>query len=443
MNRLWVRLTLSQAAFLIIGILVVTLATGQALELALRREAAKQAVEGTDLIERLSEWNQSAGHGMRWMGRMGQTAARIILADRNGVVVYDGSGEAGRTLSAVERRLAVQLTDGEQLVGYVLPLATSALSREFATVLEVLRRTMLIAAAIAGAWALFASLLVSESVVAPLRRLVAGARALASGRLDHRIRASGPQETRELAQAFNQMAASLQEAESSRRELTADIAHELRTPLTVLQANLSAMLDGVYDMGHEEVSALYDQVLRLNRLVADLSQLAAFEAGHLAIEVAPTDLADALDRSLALFRPAAEAKGVTLTRDWPDSLPPVLADGSRVGQVLANLLSNALRHTPAGGAITVSAAAAGPEMEVSVTDTGEGIAESDLARVFERLYRVDQSRSRDHGGSGLGLAIARQLVEAMHGTIGVSSRPGQGSRFWFRLPLALGARTDR
>ncbi len=442
MNRLWVRLTLSQAAFLIIGILVVTVVTGQALELALRREAAKQAIEGTDLIERLTEWNRSAGHGMRWMGRMGQNA-RIILADRNGVVVFDRSGEAGRTLTALERRLAVQLTDEGKLAGYVLPLATSALSREFSSVLQVLRRTMLVAALIAGAWALFASLLVSESVAGPLRRLVAGARALAAGQLDHRIREGGPQETREMARAFNQMAADLQEAESSRRELTADIAHELRTPLTVLQANLSAMIDGVYDMGQEEVSALYDQVLRLNRLVADLGQLAAFEAGHLAIEVAPTDLGAALERSLALFRPAAEAKGVALTIGRPPELPAVLADGSRVGQVLANLLSNALRHTPAGGTITVSAAAVGEMVEVSVSDTGEGITESDLPRVFKRLYRVDQSRSREHGGSGLGLAIARQLVEAMHGTIGVSSRPGQGSRFWFRLPPAPVPPVDR
>lgn len=436
MNRLWVRLTLFQAGFLLIGILVVTFVTGQALELALRREAAKQAVEGTDLIERLTEWNQSGGHGMRWMGRMGQNTSRIILADRDGVVVYDWSGESGRTLTSLERRLAVTLLDDDgELAGYVLPLATSALSREFATVLQTLRRTMILAAAVAGAWTLFASLLVSESVAKPLRRLVAGARALAAGRLDHRIEEGGPQETRELAQAFNHMASSLQEAEVSRRELTSDIAHELRTPLTVLQGNLSAMMDGIYDMGHEEVAALYDQVLRLNRLVADLGQLAEFDAGHLTIEVAPVDLVPVVEYSLSLYRPAAEAKGVALTGNWPADLPAVMADVSRVGQVLANLLSNALRHTPTGGSITVAAVRAGTAVEMSVMDTGEGIAPTDLPHVFERLYRVDPSRSREHGGSGLGLAIARQLIEAMHGTIGATSEPGRGSRFWFRLPL--------
>ncbi|NLT42976.1 MAG: HAMP domain-containing protein [Anaerolineae bacterium] len=435
MNRLWVRLTLSQAAFLLIGILLVTVVTSQALELALRREAAKQAVEGTDLIELLGEWNRGAGHGMRGMGRMGQ-GATVIVADREGVVVYDWSGEAGRTLSALERRLAVPLLSDGEVAGYVLPLATSSLSREFATILQVLRRTMLIAAVLAGAWALLASLLVSESVAAPLRRLATGARALAAGRLDHRIQERGPQETRELAQAFNQMAVALQQAEAGRRELTSDIAHELRTPLTVLQANLSAMLDGVYDVGHEEVAALYDQVLRLNRLVTDLGQLAEFDAGHLAIEVAPADLVPVLEHSLSSYRPAVEAKGVSLSGAWHDSLPPVLADPARVGQVLTNLLSNALRHTPEGGAITVQATLAGRFVEIGVTDTGEGIPPTELDRVFERLYRVDASRSREHGGSGLGLAIARQLVEAMRGTIGATSRPGEGSRFWFRLPLA-------
>ncbi|NPV08410.1 MAG: HAMP domain-containing histidine kinase [Anaerolineae bacterium] len=438
MNRLWVRLTLSHAALVLLGILLVAFLTGQALELTLRREAARQALEGTDLVARLEEWNraQGRGMGMGWMHRMSPGAPRVILADRNGLVVYDWQGEPGRYLTALERRLAVRLTDGGEFAGYVLPLSVSALSQEYAVVLQVMRRTMLIAAGVAALGALLASLLVSESLSAPLRRLVAGARAVAAGKLEHRIEAGGPDEARELAHAFNHMAASLQDAERRRRELTADIAHELRTPLTVLQGNLSAMLDGVYAPSEEEVAALYDQVLRLNRLVHDLGQLAEFDSGRMSLELAPVDLAESLESSLTIFRPAMEARGITLVGDWPSHLPPVLADGSRVGQVLANLLSNALRHTPEGGTVRVEAKPADDALEVSVSDTGEGISEAELPHIFDRLWRAEHSRSREHGGSGLGLAIARQLVEAMHGSIGVTSSLGQGSRFWFRLPVA-------
>ena len=434
MNRLWVRLTVSHAVFVILGILLVTFLTGQALELALRREAARQALLGTDLIDQLA--TRTPGHGMGAMHRLGPNMPHLILADGTGQVVYDWQGEPGRYLTALERRLAVRIVSDGELAAYVLPLSVSALSQEYTVVLQVLRRTMLIASAVAGLGALLASLLVSESLTAPLRRLVAGARAVAAGRLDHRIEAQGPSETRELAHAFNHMAESLQDAERRRQELTADIAHELRTPLTVLQGNLSAMLDGVYTPSEAEVAALYDQVLRLNRLVQDLGQLAEFDSGRMALELAPVDLAESLESSLALFRPALEAKGVALIGHWPDQMPLVLADRFRLGQVLANLLSNALRHTPEGGSVRLEARQVGDAIEVSVADTGEGIPEAELAYVFERLWRADRSRSREHGGSGLGLAIARQLVEAMHGSIGATSTPGQGSRFWFRLSAA-------
>ena len=435
MDRLWVRLTASHAALVLLAILATTLITAQALELALRREAARQVAVESGLLQRMQELANLEHQSMMAGFRRGQAMMpRIILADRQGNVRYDWRGETGRSLTPLERRLAVAIVVDGQVVAYVLPMAVSALSEEYALVLRIMRRTMLVAGLVAGLGALVVSLLVSESVTQPLRRLVAAARAIAGGDLKKRIEARGPRETRSLAEAFNQMAASLEEAEQRRRDLTADIAHELRTPLAVLQGNLSAILDGVYTPSKEEVAALYDQVLRLNGLVADLGELAQFDSGHLLLQLGPADLVPLLERTVALFQPAAEAKGVSVATQWPAELPLVTADAARVGQVLNNLLSNALRYTPPGGEVVLGADAEGTTVEIWVADTGEGIPEADLPHVFQRFWRAEHSRSREHGGAGLGLAIVKQLVEAMSGTIGVQSDAGKGARFWFRLP---------
>ncbi|MGQ9553425.1 MAG: sensor histidine kinase [Anaerolineae bacterium] len=450
MNRLWVRLTLSHAALVLGSILLVAFVLGQVIELAVRREAARQVATRSGLVERIPELVARLKQRQEGRGdhQVMSGSVRVVLADEQGQVLYDWRGGEDRDLTLWERRLAVPIRVNGRVVAYVLPMPISAVGQEFAPILRALRRTVIVASATFAVGALIISLVLSESVTSPLRRLVVGARAIAAGDLSKRIEPCGPQETNDMAHAFNQMAAALQDAERRRREFTADIAHELRTPLSVLQGNLSAMLDEVYTPSKEEVAALYDEVLRLNRLVQDLAQLAQADSGQLRLALELVDVGKLLDRSVSLFRPAAEAKGVSLQPNWPEAIPPVTADPTRAGQVLDNLLSNALRHTPSGGQIEVGARPLDGYVEVWVADNGEGIASEDVRHVFRRLWRAEPSRSREHGGSGLGLAIAKRLVEAMGGTIGVESNRGQGARFWVRMPLvpartaANGGRSD-
>ncbi|MHB0878482.1 MAG: sensor histidine kinase [Anaerolineae bacterium] len=436
MNRLWVRLTLSHTALALMAISIVVLVTSAVLTLNLRRYAARQLADRAGIIERIPELAAMAERHQGMMGGMqAGMGPQVIVAGPDGRVVYDRGGGAGRMLTQLERQVAVRVYANGQLAGYVLPVWTESLSGEFATVLSVLQRTLLVTGLLAVVAAFVTGRWLSGGVSAPLRRLAAGAGEVARGNLSQRIEPTGPEETQQLAQAFNSMAADLLAAEQSRRAMTADIAHELRTPLAVLQGNLSAMLDGVYTPSRQELAALYDEVLRLSRLVQDLGQLAELDAHQPRLAIAPTDVGRLLEQAVTLFQVAGEEKGVRLVRDWPAMLPPVSADASRLGQVLNNLLSNALRHTPVGGRVDVGARPGDAHVELWVADSGDGISPEDLPHVFERFWRAEQSRSRDHGGSGLGLSIAKQLVEAMGGSIGVESAADGGTRFTVRLPL--------
>jgi signal transduction histidine kinase len=230
------------------------------------------------------------------------------------------------------------------------------------------------------------------------------------------------------------------------------VAHELRTPLTNIRGYLEALQDGVVEPERHIIDSLHEEAMLLNHLVDDLQDLSLAEAGHLKLEPQPVALADVVDRAVEAVRPRTEAEGITLQIDLPEDLLLDI-DPQRIGQVLRNLLENALAHTPSGGEVAVSAHAACPEpsgalslskgrrgdqwVEVSVRDTGAGIAAEDLPYVFERFYRADKSRSRATGGAGLGLAIARQLVEAHGGRIWVESTEGEGSTFTFALPISI------
>ena len=273
----------------------------------------------------------------------------------------------------------------------------------------------------------------------PLAEVMAAADAVAEGDLSVRVRENAPGELGRLARSFNRMAAGLERAEQQRRSLTADVAHELRTPLHILQGNLEGILDGIYQPDTEQISAALDETRLLARLVDDLQTLSLAEAGQLPLHRVPVAAADLVEDVVTSFSGQAAQAGVELRADLPADpagLPQLQADPDRLDQVLSNLVANALRYTPAGGRITVSARAVPGGVRLAVTDTGAGIPPEDLPYLFERFWRGDRARTRQPGtGSGLGLAISRRLVEAHGGTLqAFSPGPGQGSQFVADLP---------
>jgi signal transduction histidine kinase len=283
-----------------------------------------------------------------------------------------------------------------------------------------------------------------RGIATPLAGIMAAADAVAEGDLSVRVPDGGPGEFGRLANSFNHMVQELERSDQQRRNLTADVAHELRTPLHIIQGNLEGVLDGVYDASPAHIEATLDETRLLARLVEDLRTLSLAEAGQLPLHLEEVDLCELLADARTSFSGQAEAKGVTLLATYQGvdveetthpPCPAVRADLGRLDQILGNLLSNAIRHTPEGGTIALRASSIEQGTRIEVSDTGEGIPAEDLPYIFDRFWRGDPSRSHaSGGGTGLGLAITRQLVRAHGGRIYVESRPGQGTTFTVELP---------
>jgi signal transduction histidine kinase len=285
--------------------------------------------------------------------------------------------------------------------------------------------------------ALLLGVLFVKGLLRPVNELTDAARAVAGGELSRRVEIRTSDEVGELSMAFNQMAENLELSEDRRREMTADIAHELRNPLAVIKARLEAIIDGVHPLEVESIEPILEQSELLNHIVEDLRTLALADAGQLSLELSRTDLGLIVQKVVETYRPEAQTIGISLIADIPPE-PPIygMVDAVRVEQILGNLIMNALRYTPEGGNVTLRLRYDSHRSKVvlEVIDTGEGIPAPDLERVFERLYRVDPSRSRQAGGSGLGLAITRKLVEAHDGSIHAENRSDGGAIFRIELP---------
>lgn len=291
-----------------------------------------------------------------------------------------------------------------------------------------------LAAAAAG---VFVISLTTRQALAPVHSLTRAAGALGRGDLSSRVPVSSRDEVGLLSHTFNDMASQLEDAEVLRRTMTADVAHELRTPLSNLQGYLEAISDGLVKPDADTINSLHSQVLHLTQLVEDLRLIAMVEAGSIRMERVETNLGDLADLTVDSFKPRASEHEITLSLYREDALPSLQLDETRMRQVLANLVENAINYTPDGGSIDVSVTTDGGDVAMAVTDTGRGIPAEDIGHVFDRLYRVDVSRNRTTGGVGLGLTVVKQLVEAHGGTVSVESpahRDGSGTRFTVRLP---------
>ncbi len=476
MQRLWVQLSLGSALIMMGSVLLVSLLINRQVDSHFRTFIAQDQLRDSQIVTRLEEHYASqgswqgveqlllaralapGGHGQGQGLRLGRPD--LTLADAEGHIIYsDLATSPAAALDRADMEQALPLTGQDQTIGYLVVQSPQAavLSQQASSFLAQVNQALLRAALVASTLGVLFGLLLARSVIKPLDGLAAAARQIAQGHLDQRVPLTGSAEIAALAASFNTMAEALHQSEQARQRLVADLAHDLRTPLSVIQGNLQAMLDGVYPLEQAELAIIYDETILLSRLIDDLRELARADAGQLQIAPQPLELLPILDHTAAIFAEQAEAKQIALTVHAAPGLPLVLADADRLRQVLRNLLSNALRYTPAGGQITITAgavpapdyAAAPPQtapaghaapgyVQVAVRDTGVGIAREDLPYVFQRLWRADRARARDRdgSGSGLGLAIAERLVAAQGGRIGVESKAGHGSRFWFTLPAA-------
>jgi two-component system sensor histidine kinase BaeS len=410
--------------------------------------AAHQTWQGVEsLFTSMPGRHGGAGGGPGGPGGQGPGAMmnqRLRLADASGNLVYDTANPgATGSLSQDQIASAIALESGGKTVGYLLPEgATAFTTGEERALVSRLSQAAITAGLIGAGLSLVLALLLAYRLVRPVRALTTAARKLAAGDLSQRVTVAGDDELAVLGHTFNQMAESLQQAEATRRAMTADIAHELRNPLAVQRANLEALQDGIYPSTPENLTPILEQNQLLTRLVEDLRTLALADSGELKLEQHPTDLPRLVRRVVDRFTTQANANQIHLEVISSPVMPPLLLDAGRVEQIISNLISNALRHTPPGGRIQVTlnlqpSSQQPDSVLVSVHDSGEGIPAEALPHIFERFYRADRSRSRSQGGTGLGLAIARRLAEAHEGRLTAANHPDGGAVFTLHLPFRV------
>ncbi len=472
MRSLALKLTL---AFLLVGIIAVALVAGL---ISFRTESEigrlvydRNVVALTDVLAsyyaRSSSWS-----GVETLFERGHSAAAqaatlpfdwrqysVALLANDGQIIY-GRGEftVGQSLPARTVQRTLPITVAGKVVGRLLVSsigdansgdANSAASRRGeraatmplpanspeASLLQRLGNVILYSTLGAIVVALLLAALLARSVTKPIRELTAATAAVAEGKLGAQVPVRSQDELGQLAASFNHMSSDLARSTTARRQMTADVAHDLRTPLSLLLGYTEALQDGKLPGDSTNYAVMHDAAQQLQRLVDDLNMLALADAGELPLTRRPADPKALLERSALTFLPRAEAQGVTLSVEAAEDLPAVNVDTDRLTQVLNNLVANALRYTPAGGRITLSAESAGRASGVllRVSDSGSGIRPEDLPHIFDRSYRGDTSRQTLSGEAGLGLAIARSVVESHGGTIEAASTPGAGTTFTLRL----------
>ena len=446
MRSLTVKLTL---AFLVValigaGLVAVFLARQTQREfnrfvlLNYQREIVNRAA---DYYENRGGWDGLVGEvpPVRWHRGNRNVPDLFTLLDAEGQVLLAGRQyEIGQELARSELERAVPVLVEDETVGWVLFGQTPLQVRDLPGSPELdflnrMQRALIWGALGATVIALLIGILLARNISRPVRELTGATKQVAGGELGVQVPVRTQDELGELANSFNQMSADLARSTQVRRQMTADVAHDLRTPLSVILGYTEALSDGKLQGTPQMYEVMHGEAQQLSHLIDDLRFLSLADAGELPLQRRDVDPAELINRTAAAYRAAAEQKGIDLQVRAAPGLPKITVDPERMAQVLGNLASNALRHTPAGGTVVFAAKEDKERAMLQVQDTGSGIAEEDLPYVFHRFYRGDRSRQQT-GESGLGLAIAKSIVEAHGGTITAVSAPGAGTTFTIALP---------
>lgn len=364
---------------------------------------------------------------------------RFVMTDLDGMIYADSSRKIiGAELNtSLSKPFAAFLIDGQPILAYFEPLDAPNLHTIQERFTTSVNRSLMLAIIAAGSVTLLLTLLLSASILRPISALTSAARKMESGDLSQRVNVKAKDELGELANAFNAMADGLDHLEQLRRNMVTDVAHELRTPLSNIRGYLEALQDDMLDPTPEMIHLLHEEAMTLNHLVDELQELALAEAGQLQMDCRAVEISEIVDKAVSSISPQASNKNLQLSTSVPEDLPLAEADPDRLNQILRNLLNNAITYTPPGGNISINASEKNHAIEISVADTGAGIAPEHLPYIFERFYRADKSRTRATGGAGLGLAIVKHLVEALDGEVAVESVLGEGTKVIFTLPIHI------
>jgi len=437
--RLWSRiglrgrLGLALAAVALVSVALATILANGGLHSRLE-QFARERLQGAarhsaqlaaDLYRRDGRWTTAAATELNHLAQM--NGYRLRVSDAVDLPATQHLGAPNASAPVVVQGQSVGTITVAPIAGAVLTGEDEALHRR-------LNRLHLLAGAVALALGLLAAGVMAPALARPLRRLTAAARRIQTGDLQTRVPAGGAPELRELGQAFNRLAETLDHEERVRRDAAADVAHELRTPLAAIVSRIEAAQDGVLPDEHRNLAAMHTEALRLSRLVEDLGKLAEAQQPGLTLRKDVLDLRELVHERTRIYTDRFRAKDMALEEQL--SHANAYGDRGRIIQIVDNLLSNALRYTDRGGTVTVRLSRCDGEVLLEVIDTGIGIRGEDLPYIFERFWRGEPSRARRTGGAGIGLAIVRELVRAHGGRIDVESRPGKGSRFSVTLPAA-------
>lgn len=364
----------------------------------------------------------------------------VVLIDPEGVILAHPQSEfIGQSVNdrMVEHGYPIFDDESSMLIGYLLPV--DYFNHQFwlleENYLNNMRKSVILGVTATIVISIIIGLAFARNLTKPLNNLISSVRRIAQGSTTESVIVENDDEIGELALAFNQMSSQLARANDARVQLFADISHELRTPITAIAGTLENKLVKNEACPPEEISTLYDEMLRLSGMVTELQNISRLDAGHMPISKTLIDFKTFFQDFLIIIEADAEARDIQVKVDLGEKLPYCYADPERLKQIVLNLVSNALRYTTNGGVVIFKAWSDKNNFIFSVSDTGIGMTEEECKHVFERFYRSDQSRARETGGTGLGMAITQGLVLAHDGTINVKSTKGVGTTFTVTLPL--------